>query len=562
MPSITSWTRLEPRARGTDMRPSLEARVHDPLWLLGRQWQIGEFQGEDAGTPIAARLRGRADRLTAWRPGPDPDQPEQPYDGSLPLEALVERETPAPDARLAAETGQHLLRLLTAAGLTHYRSPLCAAYPIPTPAAETDPDSFRYLTLMTGRAPDGDQAAAALRGPLAAGTLPAALPVDPADRAAFRAAATTWLTWYDTLVTRPGDDQRTWQPARQEYGFAVSARSDGTPVTLEAAEYTDGNLDWYSFSLRPGRSTPDESGEDVVATALAAPVTYPGMPARRWWQFEDSRVDFGGIEAAPEDLGRMLLAEFATVYGNDWYLLPVDLPVGSLTAVHSLVVIDTFGERTLVDRIRDPEWSMFELSHHDAGPGDERRADRLFLPPALGTSLEGEPVEEVLLTRDEQANLAWAIERFVEGVAGGRIDRFTQWQARRAAKAPDHEPSPDDPLAYRLMTEVPDHWIPLLPYELAPGRIELRRGAVRRPTPDGEMPVEPQGRLLLPGQPLSLHEEEVPREGATVTRSWQYARWTDGSSHLWLGRRKRPGRGESSSGLMFDRLVAVDRTTD
>ncbi|WP_346534400.1 hypothetical protein [Micromonospora sp. DPT] len=559
---MTSWTRLEPRARSVDMRPSLEARVHDPLWLLGRQWQVGEFQGEDAGTPIAARLRGRADRLTAWRPGPDPSQPERPYDGSVPLEALVEREGPAPDARLASDAGQHLVRLLAHAGLGRYRGMLCTAYPIAPPAADTDPDSFRYLTLMTGRAPDGDEMAAAFREPLATGALPAALSVDAGDRDAFRAIARTWLTWYDALVTRPLDDQSTWQPSRQEYGFAVSAQTDGTPVTLEATEYAEGRLEWHSFTARPGQSTPTASAENVVATALAAPVVYPGMPARRWWQFEDSQVDFGGIEAAPEDLGRMLLAEFATVYGNDWYVLPVDLPVGSLTTVHSLVVIDTFGERTLVDRVRDPEWSMFELSLHDAGPGDERRADRLFLPPALGWSLEGEPVEEVLLTRDERANLAWAIERVVEGVAGGRIDRFTQWQARRAAEVPDHEPGPDDPIAYRLMTEVPDHWIPLLPHELSPGRIELRRGAVRRPTPEGEVEVEPVGRLLMPGQPLSLFEEEVPREGVTVTRSWQYARWTDGSSYLWLGRRKRPGRGESSSGLVFDRLAAADRHVD
>ena len=64
MASITSWTRLEPRARGNDMRPSLEARVHDPLWLLGRQWQVGEFQGEDTGTPVQARVRATSATLS------------------------------------------------------------------------------------------------------------------------------------------------------------------------------------------------------------------------------------------------------------------------------------------------------------------------------------------------------------------------------------------------------------------------------------------------------------------------------------------------------------------
>ena len=69
MASITSWTRLEPRPRSTAMRASLEAQLCDPLWLLGRQWQLGEFQGEDAGTPVQARLRAESMRLSRWAPG-------------------------------------------------------------------------------------------------------------------------------------------------------------------------------------------------------------------------------------------------------------------------------------------------------------------------------------------------------------------------------------------------------------------------------------------------------------------------------------------------------------
>src|SRR5256885_3971129 len=70
MPSITSWTRLEPDARNETMASSLQARIHDPAWLLARQWQFGEFQGEDAGTPVVARWR--ADRGTITRYFADP----------------------------------------------------------------------------------------------------------------------------------------------------------------------------------------------------------------------------------------------------------------------------------------------------------------------------------------------------------------------------------------------------------------------------------------------------------------------------------------------------------
>ena len=58
MPSITSWMRLEPRSRNAEMNTSLQARIYDPLWLLARQWQLGEFQGEDNGSPVMARWRG------------------------------------------------------------------------------------------------------------------------------------------------------------------------------------------------------------------------------------------------------------------------------------------------------------------------------------------------------------------------------------------------------------------------------------------------------------------------------------------------------------------------
>jgi hypothetical protein len=66
--------------------------------------------------------------------------------------------------------------------------------------------------------------------------------------------------------------------------------------------------------------------------------------------------------------------------------------------------------------------------------------------------------------------------------------------------------------------------------------------------------VAAKGRILTPdgGRALELYEEEVPREGVRVTRNYQYTRWFDGSTHLWIGRRKQIGRGEGSSGLRFD----------
>ena len=58
--------------------------------------------------------------------------------------------------------------------------------------------------------------------------------------------------------------------------------------------------------------------------------------------------------------------------------------------------------------------------------------------------------------------------------------------------------------------------------------------------------------MLDRGNELLVPEEQVPAEGVRLTRVWQYARWIDGSVHLWSAVRKRAGRGTASSGLVFD----------
>ncbi|MET9479625.1 hypothetical protein [Streptomyces sp. NPDC006638] len=574
MPSITSWTRLEPRARSGDLRPALEARIHDPLWLLARQWQFGEYLGDDAGSPIWVRVRGQSDALTAYRPGPlpatgAPGAAREAYDAGTPLEALAEREAaPATDLRAAAESGQHLVRLLGAAGQGAASAAVLRAWPLPGPdapgASPVTPAVRRFLTVMGGRAPHGHTAADALRTALDSGTVPAALGLTPPQVQAAVPVLRIWLAWHDARFTAAPAEREAWQADRLEYRFSVGAdvggplehpNRPGTEVTLDAPGYPGGRLDWADFSAGgPSGLSPTPRRTELTTTVFPAPAAFPGMPARRYWEFEDARVTLGGVDSAPDDLARMLLAEFATVYSNDWYVVPLEIPAGTLTTLSSVVVGDTFssvlGGPTLMPPpgggAGDAHWSMFTLSRPGGG-----RHPAFLLPPATAAGLEGEPLEEVLFARDEDANQAWAIERTVTDPAGSPLDR-----TRVTAPAPSPVSFAKGTLGYRLATEVPEHWIPLLPVEIRPGAVRLRRGHLTRRRPDGgREPVLPLGRLLTPGRPLDIREEEVPREGAAVTRTWQYARGADGRARLWVGRRKRTGRGESSSGLRFDSLV-------
>ena len=49
-------TRLEPRNREDSIEEGLQARVADPLWMIGRQWQLGEFRAQDGGRPVRVEL--------------------------------------------------------------------------------------------------------------------------------------------------------------------------------------------------------------------------------------------------------------------------------------------------------------------------------------------------------------------------------------------------------------------------------------------------------------------------------------------------------------------------
>jgi len=583
MASITSWMRLEPRSRNAEMNTSLQARIYDPLWLLARQWQLGEFQGEDNGSPVMARWRAEAARLTRYHSGPIAPNTRvnaPSYDGGrMPLETLVEREeirpatsqTAMPEKlRLAAEAGQQFLRMLDQQPLSRdYRAAFVRQYPFPALTAEQraalDGDSLGFFDLMAPRVPDGRRLYAAFRSTGAGGIVIApALQIARADSARVRQTAQLWSQWFETLFSEPEAVNPSWLPERMEYAFSVGTRlSDGERV-LTAQEYSGGHLDWYAFDANAevtiGAAT-DNAFTETTRTVIPAPVSFRGMPAARFWEFEDAQVDFGSVDAGPTDLARMLLVEFALAYGNDWFVIPIELEVGSLYRARSLVVADTFGTRTLIrpnSEAGTPHslWRMFQLSHL-RGSGITAPASNLFfLPPSLLTSLENRPIEEVVFARDEMANLAWAVERLVESPADRPLNRYEAYleQRRRREQESPPQPTTSETLRYRLATEIPDYWVPLLPVRTTQ-RLRLKRGAMLK-TDGSPEPVHALGRILESGQELSLFEEEVPREGVRVTRSYQFTRWIDGSSHFWVGRRKGVGLGEGSSGLQFDSLDA------
>ena len=229
-------------------------------------------------------------------------------------------------------------------------------------------------------------------------------------------------------------------------------------------------------------------------------------------KLEEGAVSFGGIAAGPADLARLIVAEFALVDSDDYFLFPCGYaPAVSRGSPNSpagtrLANVSTSAQPPKWDEeapgVGRP-WAFFELSG-DLSAG-EGRAPWLLLPAALPVSQLRPPLELVGFVRDEQANLTWTIEERVETATGGSV-------RRRLLPEPASVPAPPEPGGpgrYRLQTPVPPYWIPFVP--------------------------EPFG----------------PEGGAQIRRR-QFARGADGHPHLWMARRKRPGRGERGSGWGFD----------
>lgn len=112
---MTSWTRVE-AIRASAMVGGVEARVADSLWMLARQWQVGEFVGDDAAQPAAIRVRTEWDRLTTISHGGRTELLRH----DRPLEQVVEAAPLAVSGASllanAARLGRLLRRELVAAG--------------------------------------------------------------------------------------------------------------------------------------------------------------------------------------------------------------------------------------------------------------------------------------------------------------------------------------------------------------------------------------------------------------------------------------------------------------
>jgi hypothetical protein len=639
-PTVTSWNRLEGRPRTANFERALRAEVRDALWMLTRQWQMGEFTADDAGTPVFTRLLLETSRLGKYQAA---QHPPEAFNERIPLEAQVEqrsisfeREGLEISLDLRIQMGRQWLRLLTSLSLLSpavpYRQQYITVYgfqrPDPTQAKDAaicaHPEVWALQAAVAGRCMDGFKLYRFLKE---APNHQAGDQIQIADghQQPLGDLGRRFVAWFERLYLQPQIQateqvpREAWLADRLEYQFACSAPSETGELVLVAEQYHQSHLDWYNVDLdthrpRLGSVVAAPENNTTLQNLIPTQVAFEGVPNTRWWSFEDRRTNFGDVQPATTDLAKLLVLEFALVYGNDWFLIPVQLPMGSIAQMKALITTNVFGESYWIapaiqtDPNNPTEWSMFTLSnqHHLGQVTDPS----LLLLPVVPKLQQGPPQEEIALIRDELANMVWGIEKTValpSGISrpGAEVSRDTfefaqsamprklqQLRDRKAelelvseANRSDQQkqelqhlthvldqrimPETKANLRYQIMNSVPEHWIPFVPVHVAGDlrEIQLQRSAMPRAF-EGAIGIEkvrPRTSLLRTGldqttpEPYFLHEEEVPRSGIVVQQAFKRTRWHNGQVVTWLGVHKQVGRGEGSSKLAFDQIVDVKK---
>jgi hypothetical protein len=485
-----AWARIEPRCRSNDFSRGIQARIADPLWMLTRQWQVGEFQGEDAGSPVQVEMAYETQSVETVKLGSQVIELRQ-----NPLETLVEQERLPLDWHVRVRIGQSFERLLRQPSekyLSPYAEHLIRYYrqqfPIQLPPDQVtylDRATARFIKFMSNRVVDGQPLLAAARLPLSADILPSEVTRDifehiqtslhrlqadlktryaqyhPSPNGAK--ASEAWRSQHlhyrfelNPTISRHSQEDREARPLRSESRFGretLETRPDFPspirpifPTRLIAPDYRNGDLDWYSFAVQSGIQGRWTQHQPVQAYPTAIRIT---GTSPRWWAFEDANTDFGALDVAKPDLAKLLLMEFVLIYGDDWFSLPLTVPMANLVRLKSLQVSNVFGEVTAIESAQtvvrndienmggDPDdpllrWSLFSLSPSSLiEPGRDGNdpdlasfRDVLFIPPVAGFREESSPLEEIRFLRDEGANMVWAVEHTILNGLGQPVDGF------------------------------------------------------------------------------------------------------------------------------------------
>ncbi|QGY44860.1 hypothetical protein GM418_14640 [Maribellus comscasis] len=561
MPGFIPQFRLEGRSRSGDDESGLEMRTADPLWMLGRQWQFGEFKGEDNGSPVSANANFRKEMLNFYSFLNSESKKEI---GNVPLEARVEAmETRPVNLRDNVRIGQKFEELIKTNFSTseseNFITKLRTEFPL-NQDEKTDQKSQRFFNLMVGNVING--------GSLWESILKNKFPTG--DLTALETVTNKLKNWYQELYL-PAGEKSSWQSKNLVHQFNVHGEKE---IQLNAPDYQSGHLDWYSFDDSKIGVNPTENASDSDGF-MPVRVSFAAMPDKRLYAFEDSKLDLSGMEVDQSDLVKLMIIDFSLVSDNDWFSIPFEMKAGEICWINYITVRDVFGVTTTINNDKNTGqfldanplkvWDAFKIRPSDLlrerGKNNrelyKKEEQFIYLPPVTTFRQESRPLEEVLFLRDEYANMVWGIEKIVCNKLGKPVNGYDY---HLEINGPFINPEKRETAMpqFRLATQVPTNWIPYLPFHIEnnDSNIELRRAVMLRNEADTEpADIEPLS-ILAQNDLFSIREEAIPRAGVRVQLTRQRVRGADGKTYIWLGRKVLAGRGEGSSGLKFDQLLS------
>lgn len=498
------YRRVNSRLPFGDLQRGFHAEIHDPVWFLGRQWQMGEHQGEDASSPVEVAYQAEQIPLDG--------HPLQPHlDPTIvPPEAIVESE---PDDWWLPS---RRIRLGKAYADAH--SDTIGEI---TPAPLLDGLPFPY-NRFNGKGYDGQKLHALI--------LNALIPDDPV---------------FDEVPNDAPVDL--WNPTELVYQTDFTAGNGA--MTLSLDRHDGGEIDWYSVdgtgALAAG---PPVEPVQVLPTHLH----YPGAPHPRWWQIENGRVDIGGFPPDRGHFATMLLIDLISSHTDDWFTFPIDTEVGTIIRLQNVEIKDSFDDTWTVTP--PAGWSLFKVTGLDD--------TALLVWPTVATPLTGSELEDVAVGVDEDANLLWAVELRVHG-----RDLPTEGLGElQADSSGNRSVYGENRQRYRYAPAIGArrYWHPYSVNDVNGQRrfVQGRLANLENDPPD--LFPEPQASLLIDqanytadpaNQTAPVHQIEpgtVPSNGLRLKRRWMLVRQTDGLPQLWVQRQRLPLMAPPSSGLRFD----------
>lgn len=517
--NFNTYSRLEPRPFERNLEDGFSARIYDPTWFLARQWQMGEFQGENASSPVWVNYRLRSHPIQAADVRFNP--------ALIPAEAIVESEiddwwTMGRRVRIGRQVAAQV-ELPDDDNLRFYNPP---------PPYERFHGQFDGLALWRRRVEPGLAIDNAVFGP-----------------------------------DVPLDSTPIWSRENLVYQQAVDTAFTTDENQLVIQRHRGGRMDWYSVDAASMKGELNSISED--REVIPAALQYPGAPNSRWWQIENADIDFGGYVPDSAHTPTALLTELIFSHSDDWFLFPVLARAGQVVLLQTLDVHDAFGRNyssqdlNVDDTVKWPgllppqDWTLFQV--------DATTPDGTGLPPealllwhVAELPLESLPVERIQLGLDEEMNLLWTVERTLDAreVESRRVNvpddtlnpRFnTGKPTGNAREAREY--------AYVPQEGVVPYWHP---YEItdAGGRRVLeqrrltdlsRQKPMLMPAPTAEVLRAEIAETLPRIAPLA-----VPSNGIELERRWQIARDMQGQPVLWIQRQRKPLLTPPARRLRFD----------